>query len=61
MIIDIDGAIYHGAMALTIVDTLVAVPYWWQRVLLYSVRRVWIAKMMYPVLLLMRAVLKRIC
>jgi|GEM_PF-6631897 len=60
MIIDIDGTIYHGAMALTIVDTLVIVPYWWQRVLLSRVRRPWIAKTIYPVLLLMRAVLKHI-
>ena len=39
MIIDIDGTIYHGAMALTILNTLVTVPYWWQRVLLSRVRR----------------------
>jgi hypothetical protein len=60
MVIDIDGIVYHGAMALTILDTLVTVPYWWQRVLLSRVRRPWIARMIYPILLLMRAVLKRI-
>ncbi len=60
MIIDIDGVIYHGAMALTILETLVAVPYWWQRVLLSGVRSPWIAKMIYPVLLLIRAVFKSI-
>ena len=58
MIIDIDGIIYHGAMALTILDILVAVPYWRQKILLSSVHRPWIAKMIYPILLLIRKIFK---
>lgn len=58
IIIDIDGVVYHAAMALTILDTLVAVPYWRQKVLLSHVRRAWIAKTIYPVLLFTRKILK---
>lgn len=58
MIIDIDGIIYHGTKALTILDSLL-VTHRWQRVL-HMLTYPWIASFVYPLLLSIRRFLKKL-
>ncbi len=59
MIIDIDGTIYHGAMALTVLNTLLVSHHWRDKIVLSVVKNKQSAKIVYPILLLMRRIIIR--
>jgi predicted DCC family thiol-disulfide oxidoreductase YuxK len=57
MIIDIDGVIYHGPMALTILHSLIQSDYRWQKTLLSVIKKRWVAYSIYPILLFIRKII----
>ncbi len=56
IIIDIDGVVYYGAEALTILDAIIILPYGLKKRLLRIVQIPWMTRILYPILLLIRKI-----